>query len=81
MAWRPNSSCFNYNYDAVDYVLRTSSANASVVGFKVDSASEQYPRGFNPPTFDDQNATVCENCEEILQTTKVAHFYYLWKKR
>ncbi|CCD72604.2 PAN-3 domain-containing protein [Caenorhabditis elegans] len=52
-----DSTCYNYDYDYVDFVSRTTSANESVVAFKVNSLNGTCPTGAIPPTFDNQNAT------------------------
>lgn len=55
-----DSTCYNYDYDYVDFVSRTTSANESVVAFKVNSLNGTCPTGAIPPTFDNQNATVSD---------------------
>ncbi|CCD72594.1 PAN-3 domain-containing protein [Caenorhabditis elegans] len=57
MAWQNDSTCYNYAFYYVDYVSRTTSANESVVAFKVNSPNGTCPTGAIPPTFDNQNAT------------------------
>lgn len=58
LAWQNGTKCVNYKYSQMGTVLQTTSANGSIVAFKVDSPNNMCPNGENPPTFNNTNATV-----------------------
>uniref|UniRef100_A0A1I7T4Z1 CW domain-containing protein n=1 Tax=Caenorhabditis tropicalis TaxID=1561998 RepID=A0A1I7T4Z1_9PELO len=57
MAWQTGVSRVNYDYDSMGKITQTDYNNGSIVAFKVDSSDGSCPKGTNPPTFDNQNAT------------------------
>ena len=58
MAWQVSGSCATYEYSVMGSVTKTDSSNGSIVAFKVEATDGECPIGSNPPTFNNQNATV-----------------------